>query len=116
MKYADVKAQKKNYLVFSQTVPTGQNFYVALLPDLSFSNFRARHPYIKMARPLSLPSSHSEIFHSLRDIDLLLLSAQLLSCNHLTYIGKNTPRTHEKAGGKFDDILHQYCGFWFRQT
>jgi hypothetical protein len=37
MKYADVKAQKYNCLVFSPTVPNDQNFHVAFLPGLSFS-------------------------------------------------------------------------------
>ena len=46
MKYADVKAQKKNYLVFSLTVSIGQNFHVTLLPGLSFSNLPAQHPNI----------------------------------------------------------------------
>jgi hypothetical protein len=66
MKYADVKAKKSNYVVFSPTVSNGQNFYVVSLPVSPFSNLTSRHlknceanlAYLRSLTDISKPYEH----------------------------------------------------------
>ena len=105
MKSSEVKTQKKNYLVF----------LVFIRNCLLAGTFRRNLPGSSVSNQAHLQLSTSQIFQGLMEIRVYL-SALTVSFNPLTYTGKYFPRTGQKTGRKFNDALHKYRGFWFRQT
>ncbi len=105
MKSGEVKTQKQNYLVFLVFIRT----------CLSAGTFQRNLAGSSVLNQTYFPLNTSQIFHGLREIRVFL-SALTVSFNPLTYTGKYLPRTGQKTGGKLNDALHKYRGFWFRQT